>query len=370
VEINTVLINWEEKPATLNFINDITDRKRAENALRESEARNRAILNAIPDLMFQLDKHGTFVDYNVAKANDLAVPAGEFLGKKVFEVLPVKLARQIMHNLKRALQTSKMQSFEYQLPIPLPNGDNRDFEARLVANKEDEVFTIVRDITEQKRAQEKIKTSLKEKEVLLKEIHHRVKNSLQVISSLLYLQSKYLKDQESLNIFLESQNRIRSMALVHEKLYRAKNLAQINLSAYINDLANSLFRSYSIGTNKVKLVIDIQKTVLDIDTAIPCGLILNELISNALKYAFPKDLTGEIRIALKLKQNGVVELLVSDNGVGLPTHFDINEKKSLGMRLVEALVEQVSGIMEIENNNGTAFKILFKKRNFKKDKKK
>ena len=220
------------------------------------------------------------------------------------------------------------------------------------------------DITEQKKAQEKIKTSLKEKEILLKEIHHRVKNSLQVISSLLYLQSKDLKDEETVNIFVESQNRIRSMALVHEKLYRSKNLAQINLSTYIRDLANALFRTYSINSNKIKLIMDIQKTVLDIDTAIQCGLILNELISNALKYAFPKDLCGEINIALKLKQNNMVKLSVSDTGVGLPDDFDITDSGPLGMRLVESLVGQIHGKMEIEKNNGTAFKIWFKTKDF------
>jgi len=211
------------------------------------------------------------------------------------------------------------------------------------------------------KADEKIKTSLNEKVLLLKEIHHRVKNNLQIVSSLLYLQSKYLKDKEALNFFIESQNRIRSMSLVHEKLYRSKTLAQINFSEYTRDLVNSLFRSYSIDINRIKLKMNIQDVVVKINTAIPCGLILNELISNALKYAFPDDSTGEVQIALKLIEDGKLELSVSDSGVGLPKNFEISNLSSLGMELVETLVEQIRGKLEIDQKNGTKFKIVFPK---------
>ncbi|MBC8181349.1 PAS domain S-box protein [candidate division KSB1 bacterium] len=370
LEINAVLINWEEESATLNFLNDITKRRYAEEALKESEERFRKLVDTA-QVCIAIHQEGIIVFANKQTYESLGYEKeAELLGKPALEVMHPDSRQVVANRIKKMMKTGHLVPpveekllrkdgsvmFGLVSSIPITYKGNTAFQVTAV------------DITEQKKAQEKIKTSLKEKEILLKEIHHRVKNSLQVISSLLYLQSKDLKDEETVNIFVESQNRIRSMALVHEKLYRSKNLAQINLSTYIRDLANALFRTYLISVNKVKLVMDIQKTALDIDTAIQCGLILNELISNALKYAFPKDLSGEISIVLKSKQNRMVELLVSDTGVGLPDHFDITEKNSLGMRLVESLVDQIHGRMEIENNNGTAFKIWFKTKDFAEEK--
>ena len=219
---------------------------------------------------------------------------------------------------------------------------------------------------ERRLVQDNLRASLKEKELLLKEIHHRVKNNLQVVSSLLYLQAKYLKDKEAMSMFIESQNRIRSMSLVHEKLYRSKNLAQIDFSGYIKDLVKSLFRSYSINVNRIKLKMNVRKAVLDIDTAIPCGLILNELVSNALKHAFPENSSGEIQVMFKSTGSGKFELSVSDNGIGLPDHFKIVEPSSLGMRLIETLVDQIRGKLEIEKNDGTVIKISFQKNEIEK----
>jgi PAS domain S-box-containing protein len=214
------------------------------------------------------------------------------------------------------------------------------------------------EITERKRAEEQIKASLKEKEVLLKEIHHRVKNNLQVISSLLYLQSKNIKDKGTLAVFQESQNRVKSMTLVHERLYQSQDLARVDFAEYVRSLANHLFRSYGINTNVIQLKINTNDVFLGVDTAIPCGLILNELVSNVLKHAFPDGKEGEVRIELRADE-GQLTLVVSDNGVGFPQDLDFRDTGSLGLQLVNTLVEQIEGTIELDRDVGTAFKITF-----------
>lgn len=216
----------------------------------------------------------------------------------------------------------------------------------------------VEDITEHKKAEEQIKASLKEKEVLLQEIHHRVKNNLQVISSLLSLQSTYTKDDKYTEMFKESQNRIKTMALIHEKLYQSENLASIDFTEYIRALAHSLFLSYEASTDRVALKTEVDTISLGIDTAIPCGLIINELVSNSLKHAFP-DRKGEIIIKLR-SIDGTIQLTVADNGVGIPDTVDFRNTESLGLRLVTLLAEgQLHGEVKLSRNGGTEFCITF-----------
>lgn len=212
----------------------------------------------------------------------------------------------------------------------------------------------------QKRDNEKrIKESLEEKEILLKEIHHRVKNNLQIISSLLNLQSRQIKSDHYLNIFKESQNRIKTMALVHEKLYQSKKLSLINFSNYIQSVIINLFHSYNINSDKIQLDIDIDNNIsMGIDLAIPCGLIVNELISNSMKYAFPIGSEGRIYINLK-KEGSNFTMIVSDNGIGLEDDIDIENIESLGLQLVTALVKQIDGNLILDNSNGTKFTISF-----------
>ncbi|NOZ62180.1 MAG: PAS domain S-box protein [Calditrichaeota bacterium] len=216
---------------------------------------------------------------------------------------------------------------------------------------------------ERKQREEEIHASLKEKIVLLKEIHHRVKNNLQVISSLLYLQSKYVKDDQALKVFEESRHRVRSMSLVHEKLYQSQNLAQIPFKNYIVDLARYLFRSYNADPFKIRLETDIADVALSVDIAIPCGLLINELISNAIKYAFPNQRKGMIKIKLVHdNKNHVFELAIRDNGVGIGDYLKEPTKSSLGLQLVDTLVDQINGKMEIETDEGTAFIIRFEEK--------
>ena len=215
------------------------------------------------------------------------------------------------------------------------------------------------DITERKRAQKLIENSLREKEILLKEIHHRVKNNLQILSSLLNLQSNYLRDKQALEVFKESQNRIKSMALVHEKLYQSSDFLKIDFPGYVKDLLANLFRSYRTSNGTVKLNVNIENFILSIDDAISLGLIINELVSNSLKYAFPNDKSGSITVSLKKSDTDQVELLVEDNGVGLPEGFKIEEAPSLGMQLVSTLTEQLEGKLCVNGNNGVSSKIIF-----------
>jgi PAS domain S-box-containing protein len=217
------------------------------------------------------------------------------------------------------------------------------------------------DIVERKRAEEQLKVSLQEKEVLLQELYHRTKNNMNVIISLLQLQATHIKDNELRLAFVEAQNRIRSMALVHQKLYQSKNLSNINLQEYISDLANFLLHSYKISANRIKIIEDLEPVPVVIDTAIPCGLILNELITNSLKHAFPGDRAGEIKISLHKNSDEKITLEVADNGVGLATDFDPQQAGTLGLRTIFRLTEyQLRGKVTYNTESGTAYRITFK----------
>ena len=242
------------------------------------------------------------------------------------------------------------------------------------------------EMDERERIENKLKKSLEEKEILLKEIHHRVKNNLQIISSLLNLQSRYITDEEMLDIYKESQNRVKSMAIIHEKLYQSEDLARIDFGDYVNSLVLDLFNSYGVDKSSTNLNIDIKDILLNINTAIPCGLIVNELVTNSIKHGFPEiisrksanknfvspldiyrannfitefDEKNEIAITIT-KENGFYMMSVYDNGRGFPDDLDFQNTDSLGMQLVISLTSQLRGTVELERDKGTLFKIIFK----------
>ncbi|TAN39436.1 MAG: sensor histidine kinase, partial [Nitrospirae bacterium] len=208
--------------------------------------------------------------------------------------------------------------------------------------------------------------SLSEKELLLHEIHHRVKNNMQVITSLLDLQLGYLENKDPRELFSDIKNRIRTMSLVHEKLYLAKDLSHVDFSDYIATLVSNLYKFNNLGQDRIALRLDIEDISLGIDTAIPCGLIVNELITNALKYAFPGERTGEIQVRLRVLEaasdaGAEYELTVSDNGVGIPESLDLNQVKSLGLYLVTTLARhQLQGTVQLNRTGGTGFVISFR----------
>lgn len=354
-------VRVQERTKELSLANqrlraEIAERKQVEEALRESENKNRIILEAIPDSIFMLSNDGTYLDF-VAKNNHLlAIPSDEIIGKNISDIglSPNDLELTFKH-IQDALNTNSLQEFEYELSLV---HDVFQFESRIVKLNDQEVLCIIRDITEKKQIEEKINRSLKEKDVLLQEIHHRVKNNLQIVSSLLSLQSRYIEETESMEIFRDSQSRIKSMALIHEKLYQTGDLTRIDLAEYIPDLLSDLFRSYGVNNNLIKFKVESENISLDINTAIPCGLIINELVTNSIKHAFPGLMAGEINVELTYEPDGL-KMKVKDDGVGFPEEFNLNNIKTLGLQLVISLIKQLDGSIELLNESGTCFNIIF-----------
>ncbi|MCK4250878.1 PAS domain S-box protein [candidate division WOR-3 bacterium] len=351
---------------------DVTDRKRAEKALRQSEERFRAIFETAQDSIFIKDHTLRYIQVNSGMERLFGLPRSKLIGKTDEELFGKKTAIKIRETDSRVLKGEIIEEESakpvkgitmifHVIKVPM-----RDSSGKIIG-----LCGIARDVTDRKRAEEQIKQSLKEKEVLLKEIHHRVKNNMQIISSLLNLQSRYIKGKKALEMFQNSQARIRAMALVHEKLYRSQDLARINFVEYVNDLVKQLFRSHGISPAKIKFNIKIKDVFLDINTAIPCSLIINELVSNSLKHAFPASAKaaagkpngrkGKIDIVFNLGEDNKLLLMVKDNGIGLPDKIDIKNTTTLGLQLVTTLVEQLGGTIEVDMKRGTTFKIKFDK---------
>ena len=221
-------------------------------------------------------------------------------------------------------------------------------------------FHVRPDARAEKLSEKEIVESLKEKEVLLKEIHHRVKNNLQVISSILNLQSSFVKDEKTLEILDESRNRIRSMAIIHENLYRTTNFSSIDFTSYLQNLCTNLISSYHVYSGIVEFKDEMEKIDLVLDQAIPCGLLVNELITNSIKYAFPSKQEGQITVGLEEKDE-TIYLRIEDNGIGLPKDFDMMKTDTLGLQLVSTLVEQLDGEITVRNHQGTKYLITFGK---------
>ncbi|HWQ19326.1 MAG TPA: histidine kinase N-terminal 7TM domain-containing protein [Methanotrichaceae archaeon] len=340
----------------------VLTRKRANDELAKSERRYKELAELLPQPVFETDTFGrvTFVNRRAFEYFGYS-PEDVERGFLVTDVVVPEERQRAIANTLKLLAGEKVPDYEYTAQ----RMDKSTFSVLVNSSPivhEDKVIGlrgVVTDITDRKRAEEMLKASLQEKEVLLKEIHHRVKNNLQVVSSLLSLQSGYVMDYQAREGFKESQNRIRSMALVHEKLYKSADLSRINFSEYIGSIADYLRRSYAMNFRSIRLNLDVDDVSLNIDNAIPCGLIVNELISNCLKHAFPQGKAGDIFLSLH-SIDGKIELIVRDNGVGLPKDMDIRKTKSLGITLVSTLVKQLKGTMEMRSESGTEFKITFK----------
>ncbi len=307
------------------------------------------IIEGMSDGFIILDTENRIVDLNPSAQQLMGIGDEPIKGKPVEEVWPQWFGTVGLNDTSEKGKEIVLEDEQriYDVSIsPLTDWLDRTV-SRVV---------VMRDVTDRKRS-ETIRQSLREKEILLQEIHHRVKNNIQVISSLLKLQSYYIKDEKYKEMLRESQARIKSMGLIHEKLYQSENLAEIDFREYITDLVKTLFQSY--GAHDVTF--KVEGTVsLGIDAAIPCGLLINELVSNSLKHAFP-DRSGEILIILR-SVNETVELAVSDNGIGIPEDVDFRASESLGLHLVTMLAEhQLDGEIVLDRTDGTAFHITFKK---------
>lgn len=342
--------------------------QRRDIAIRESEEKYRTLIENIPQKIFYKDKKSVYVTCNGNYARDLNITPEEIVGKTDYDFFSEELAEKYVADDSRILHSGQSETLEERYIL-----EGKEYTVQTIKTPiKDEnnnligLLGIFWDITDRIKAEEQIKASLREKEVLLKEIHHRVKNNMQVIISLLKLQSQNIPDNQYLEMFKESQNRIRSMALVHEKLYQTRDLADVDFKGYVKSLLTSLLRSYGSNTDKVTMDVDVKDLSLGLESAIPCGLIINELVSNALKYAFPGNRNGVIRVSLNLVDDEHVELGVSDNGVGIPERIDINNTDSMGLHLVMILSEdQLMGDVGLNRENGTAFRIRFRKHSYK-----
>lgn len=364
----------QERTAELTRANqalqaEIAERLRTEEALKVSEAKYQDLYDNAPDLFASVEAAGgTILHCNQTFASALGYAKAELLGRPIFDVYHPDCLEEARQTLRTFRTAGRILDAELQLR----RQDGRTFDVSLnasaVRDDRDNILysrSVWRDVTERKRAEEQLKAALREKEVLIKEIQHRVKNNLQLVASLLNLQSGYIKDKAALEIFRESQLRIRCMALIQEKFYRAGNLTRINFSEYVRNLASSLAQAYGISDKDIVLKTQIDDVFLGIDTAIPCGLVINELVSNSLKHAFPADTAGEIHIHLRAREDCRIALTVSDNGVGLPSGLDVRHTDSLGLQLVNTLIDQLGGTLEIENGRGTTFRIIFEELRYK-----
>lgn len=353
---------------------DITGLKRAEETLKENLNRTGAILRALPDLMFVISRDGTFQEFHCADEKMLVCPVGYYVGKNIRETgCPLDLAERFMDLVRAAVESRQLQQMHYSLSV---GGQTRYFEGRTVAIDGERALVIVRDITdtvereyiqqrftrdleEQVRIRtEFLEATLREKDLLIREVHHRVKNNLQVIISLLNLQIRSARSPEVSAILRDTQSRIRAMALVHEKLYQSGDLSRIDICSYLRALVHQTFASHGMILQKVTLSITCERLTMDIGRAIPLGLIVNELVTNSLVHAFPGDLAGTVTVRGE-RRGDRTEFTISDDGVGFPPEFEPEKSTTLGLRLVYSLVSQLHGSIErVPSGRGTVFRLV------------
>lgn len=323
------------------------------------------ILDLADDAIISIDVQQRIVLFNQGAERIFGYRAKDVIGKTLDVLLPPRLVdihRQHISDFEAASITARRMGERRDILGRRHDGSEFPAEASISKVEVDGrmMFTVIlRDVTHRTLADAQIKASLREKEALLKEIHHRVKNNLQVVSSLLGLQSRTIRDPEQRRMFEESQNRVYSMALLHESLYQSENLSQIDFPEYVRQLADHLFRSYGVAPDRIHLHTELDLISLHMDTAVPCGLIINELVSNSLKYAFPEGREGEIRIGLHGQPAGMAKLLVADNGIGLKSEIDWTTTRSLGLRLVRSLAQQLGGQLEVRSGTGTSVQLIF-----------
>jgi len=344
---------------------DITERWKAEKALRESEERYRYLFDNANDFVFTIDLEGRFTSFNRAALEKTGYAPEEAVNLTMNDILAPEF-----RDLARSMLRKKLEDGDptvYAVEIVTRNGRRIALEINsqvmVLDGRPVGIQGIGRDITERRQMEEQIRNSLREKETLLREVHHRVKNNFQVILSLLNLQSANIEDPGMKKYFIDAQNRIRSMALVHELLYQSVDISRLDISRYITTIVNELHASFHHAVPSCEPRVEVGRIELTIDQAIPCGLIINELLTNALKYAFPPGWEGKPEILISMSEReGMIELVVGDNGVGLPESFDISSTQTLGLSLTPMLAKQLLGTFQIGRSRGTLFTVRFPKK--------
>jgi len=351
------------------WVSTMIERKQAEAVLSDKEELYRTLVENAHNLIVKSKIDGTLIYLSSNHKDLLGYGVSDLMGKSVFDYIHEGDRKPVTSEFMRALMTNSAANAVFRFKHK--NGGWRWLESagKFFKTSNGELRWVIdsRDITERKRAEEQLRKSLREKESLLREIHHRVKNNLQVILSLLSLQSDYAKDTDSSKLFDESQNRISTIALIYEQLYQSEDPAEINVGEYIGNLTQNLLTIYGDEGSNVSVELSTGDLSVDIDTAIPCGLIINELFSNCLNHAFvPKpgnktngSTNNLISVRFNSNNSGSLVLIVKDNGVGLPEGLDYKDTESLGLQLVCTLTEQLGGVIEVENGLGCEFKVTF-----------
>lgn len=343
-------------------IRNAIKRMRVEKEFQPNEKKYSRLIENLQEGICFIDKNAYTTSINRRMAEMLGYTVEEMLAKSLFSFMDEGSA-EICKNYLECLKGSgeKQQELEFlrkngtkvyvNMKISFLTDDDENYLGAIAA---------ILDLTEYKRAEEQIKASLAEREVLLGEIHHRVKTNMQIVSSLLSLQASQTKNKDFIKMVKNTQSRIRSIALIHENLYRSQDLSKINFSGYVPSLVIHLFQFNQVNSNLIKLKMNLDNVFLDIQTAIPCALILNELITNSLKHAFPGGRGGEIIVELHPLEEHTFQMIVKDNGVGIPKGLDIEHTSTLGLQIAAMLVKQVEGSMEVLQEGGTTFMIVFR----------
>ncbi len=352
-------VTWRAVPdpaagAAYVVAHDRTRENQQQEAVRRAEARCMRTLDRSSDAFFVVDRAWRLVRVNRQAERLWLRSRSALLGRGLWDVFPEAVGGPFHKVYEQAMRTGRPASLEEVCPH---GPRHRWFQVQVYPSPEG-LAVYFRDVTALRQAEEKIRRSVQEKEVLLREVHHRVKNNLQVICSMLRLQARYLHDDTLLQALRDCRERVLAMAMLHDQLHRAKDLSNINLGEYIRNLAASLFCSYGVNSADVGLRLDIEDITVAIDVAIPCGLIVNELVSNSLRHAFPEGGKGQVSLGLRLAGGGQVELTVADDGRGFPRGAP-SSTRSLGLWLVELLAAQIEALVERSSQAGASYRIVF-----------
>ncbi|BDZ66735.1 PAS domain S-box protein [Methanobacterium ferruginis] len=366
-DIRTVYLTVALLPGTkksMASIVDLTELQRSKKEIEKSKKKFKTIFENAAEAMILFDRYGTILEANDKIEEISGFRKEELIGHKFMKLLPkVKIEYlKALKAFKDIISGNELKQVEWTIKNKV--GKEVVFMAHpsvlRTENRIDGLVMIIEDVTDRKRVENTLRTSLEEKEVLLREIHHRVKNNLQIISSLLSLQCIQLDDDETVDVLRECQGRVRTMAMIHENLYQSKDINHINFGNFVKKLLSDIFYSYRVDPRSIKLTTNVENVEIGIETAMPCGLIINELATNSIKHAFP---TGTGNISVELTSSGLNNdsfiLIFDDDGIGLPENLTPENTKKLGLMVVNTLSNQLNAEMEIDRSNGTRFIFKF-----------